>query len=120
MSAVVSHIKKGDIVIAISGEDAAGRKQGKVLQVLPAKGIAVVEGFNLVKRHMRKTQDKPDGGIVEKEAPLPVSRLRVYEAERDKAAKKAPAAKAAPKAEAKPAAAEKPAKKAAPKKETKK
>jgi large subunit ribosomal protein L24 len=86
------HIKRGDIVIAISGEDAAGRKQGKVLRVMRHQGLAVVEGFNLIKRHTRKSQANPEGGIVEKEAPLPVSKLRKFEEKGG--AKAAPVAKA--------------------------
>lgn len=74
------HVRRGDVVAAISGEDAVGGKTGKVLRVLPAKGLAVVEGFNFVKRHMKKSQDNPKGGIVEKEAPMDVSKLRVIEA----------------------------------------
>jgi large subunit ribosomal protein L24 len=52
-------------------------KRGKVLQVLAEDGRAIVEGVNLVKRHMKPTQKVPQGGIVEKEAPLPTSRLMV-------------------------------------------
>ena len=109
------HIKRNDIVIAISGEDAAGRKQGKVLHVMAGQGMAIVEGFNMVKRHMKKSQDNPEGGIVEKEAALPISKLRIYLPEKDKAAPKPVAEK---KIVEKKAAAEKkaPAKKAATKK----
>jgi large subunit ribosomal protein L24 len=84
------HIKKDDVVIALSGENAAGHKTGKVLQVMPQSRRALVEGFNLIKRHVRKTQDNPNGGIVEKEAPLPVSKLRKYNAALDKAKTRAP------------------------------
>lgn len=69
------HIKKGDLVLATAGEDAGREKPGKVLQVLPKQQRAIVEGFNYVKKHMRKTQDNPQGGIVEKEAPVHVSNL---------------------------------------------
>jgi large subunit ribosomal protein L24 len=74
------HVRRGDIVAAINGEDAVEGKTGKVLRVMPNAGKAVVEGFNFVKRHMRKNQDNPKGGIVEKEAPMDVSKLRVVEA----------------------------------------
>ena len=84
-----AHIKRDDIVVAIAGDDAAGNKQGKVLKVLRTEGRALVEGFNLVKRHMKKSQDNPQGGIVEKEAPIAISNLRVYEAAKDKAAEAA-------------------------------
>ncbi len=90
------HIKKGDLVVAITGESAVSGKPGKVLQVLPGKQMALVEGFNYVKKHMRKTQDNPHGGIVEKEAPIHVSNLKKYASdESSKPAKKPADGKAA-------------------------
>lgn len=71
------HVKRGDVVQVIRG-DAKGQK-GKVLQIVRGTGRAVVEGVNLVKRHTRKTQERPEGGILEKEAALPVSALRQVE-----------------------------------------
>ncbi len=82
------HIKKGDMVVAISGEDAGG-KTGKVLQVIPKDATAIVEGFNYVKKHMRKTQDNPQGGIAEKEAPIHVSNLKKADAKTTKSTAKA-------------------------------
>jgi len=69
------HVKRGDLVTVISGEEAG--HAGKVLQVMPAKGRAIVEGLNLIKKHMRKTQDNPKGGIVQKEAALALGKLRL-------------------------------------------
>ena len=71
-------VKRGDIVVAISGEDAAAGKTGKILQVFPETQRALVEGFNYVKKHLRKSQDNPKGGIVEKEAPVHVSNLKLH------------------------------------------
>ncbi len=82
------HVRQGDIVVAISGDHAAGGKQGKVLHVLPEKGRAVVEGLNFVKKHMRKTQDNPEGGIIEKEGSIAVSNLRVVERAKSKPGRK--------------------------------
>ncbi|HMO50874.1 MAG TPA: 50S ribosomal protein L24 [Kiritimatiellia bacterium] len=82
------HIKRGDIVVAISGDDAAGGKSGKVMKVFPEKGRAIVEGLNFVKKHMRKTQDNPEGGIVEKEGTIAISNLRVIEAAKEKPGRK--------------------------------
>jgi large subunit ribosomal protein L24 len=78
------HIKKGDLVVAITGDDAARGKPGKVLQVMPAQQRAIVEGFNYVKKHMRKTQENPQGAIVEKEAPIHVSNLVKFEGDAPK------------------------------------
>jgi large subunit ribosomal protein L24 len=72
-------IKRGDIVQAVTGEDSAGRKSGKVLRVFPDSQRALVEGMNLVKKHIRKNQDYPQGGIVEKEAPIHISNLKILE-----------------------------------------
>lgn len=73
------HVRKGDIVKAIAGEDADGRKTGRVLRVYPRRQMAIVEGFNLVVRHMRKSQDHPNGAIIRKEAPVAVSNLKVVQ-----------------------------------------
>mgnify|MGYP002861521184 FL=1 len=71
------HVRRGDIVKAVSGADADGQKTGKVLKVYPKTGRVLVEGFHFVKKHMRKSQDNPSGGIVSKEAPLAASKLAV-------------------------------------------
>jgi len=71
---MAARIKKGDLVEAISGEEKG--KTGKVLQILPETDRAVVEGLNFVKKHMRKTQDNPQGGVFEKEAPIHLSNLK--------------------------------------------
>ena len=74
-----AHVKKGDSVAVIAGADKG--KTGKVLQVIPETGRALVEGVNFVKKHMRKTQDNPQGGIVEKEAPIAISNLKLNKSE---------------------------------------
>jgi len=66
---------KGDRVIVLSGDDRG--KEGVVLKVEPSKNRAIVEGVNFVKRHQRPTQKNPQGGIVEKEAPVHLSNLMV-------------------------------------------
>ena len=53
-------------------------KQGKVLQVLIGKNRAIVEGVNLVTKHLRKSQDNPKGGITHKEAAIAVANLRLF------------------------------------------
>ncbi len=72
---VKCHIKKGDSVVVVVGEDKG--KSGKVLQILPQSGRALVEGVNFVKKHMSKTNDNPQGGVVDMEAPIAISNLKV-------------------------------------------
>ena len=72
---MAARIKKGDMVQVITGDDKG--KTGKVLQVLGER--ALVEGLNFVKKHMRKTQDNPQGGVFEKEAPIHISNLKKSE-----------------------------------------
>lgn len=67
------HVKKNDMVKIIAGKERG--KSGKVLRVFPAKGRLVVESLNMIKRHTRPTQLNPEGGIVEKEAPLSISNV---------------------------------------------
>lgn len=67
------HVKKGDMVEVIGGKHRG--KRGKVLKVVPKEGKLVIEGVNIVKRHSKPTQKLPQGGIVEKEAPVYSSRV---------------------------------------------
>lgn len=76
MAATKIHVKKGDMVQVITGKSAG--KKGKVLQVIPKKGRVVVEGVNIVKRHTKPTQSAPQGGIVEKEAPVASSNVMLF------------------------------------------
>ena len=66
-------IKKGDSVQIISGNDAG--KTGRVIKVFPSQEKVIVEGFNMVKKHARPTQENPQGGIMEKEAAIHVSNV---------------------------------------------
>jgi len=67
------HVRKGDTVELIGGKHRG--KRGKVLKVLRKDGKVIIEGVNLVKRHTRPTQKLPQGGIVEKEAPVYAARV---------------------------------------------
>ena len=69
-------ITRGDTVQVIRGDDKG--KRGKVLQVLPKKGMIKVEGVNIVTRHLRPTQAR-EGGIVRSEAPFPVSKAMLLD-----------------------------------------
>ncbi|MCL5406033.1 MAG: 50S ribosomal protein L24 [Deltaproteobacteria bacterium] len=66
-------IKKNDTVKVIAGKDKG--KTGKVLRVIPKKGRAIVEKLNIVKRHLRPSEQARQGGILEKEAPIEMSNL---------------------------------------------
>ena len=67
-------IKKGDEVVVIAG-DHKGSK-GKVLDIIRAKNRVLVEGINLVKKHEKKSQDNPQGSIIEREASIHYSNLQ--------------------------------------------
>lgn len=69
------HIKKDDIVQIISGNDRG--KQGRVLKVYPERNMIIVEGINFIKRHTRPNQKLPQGGIIEREAPINSSNAMV-------------------------------------------
>jgi large subunit ribosomal protein L24 len=66
-------IRKNDQVQVISGNYKG--KQGRVLKVFPKRQTIIVEGVNFIKRHTRPNQNNPQGGIVEKEAPVHVSNV---------------------------------------------
>ena len=69
-----SKLKKGDEVVVIAG-DHKGSK-GKILEVIRTKNRVLVEGVNLVKKHERKTQDNPQGSIIEREASIHLSNVK--------------------------------------------
>lgn len=66
-------IKSGDTVRVIAGDHKGA--EGKVLKVLTDKGKAIVEAVNVVKKHTKPSAKNPQGGIVEKEAPIQISNL---------------------------------------------
>lgn len=76
-----ARIRTGDQVEVISGVNAGQR--GKVLRVFPDKQRALVEGVNNVKRHTRPNQNNQQGGIIEKEAPLHLSKLMLIDPQTD-------------------------------------
>jgi large subunit ribosomal protein L24 len=67
------HVKRGDQVVVIAG--AQKGKSGKVLEVLAASGRARVEGVAMIKRHLKKSQEHPQGTIAEREGSIHVSNL---------------------------------------------
>jgi large subunit ribosomal protein L24 len=81
------HVKRGDAVVVISGSHRG--KEGKILEILPAKNRARVEGVAMMKRHTKKSQEHPQGAIVEREGSVHVSNLMLkanYDASKRKKA----------------------------------
>ncbi|HEX3730223.1 MAG TPA: 50S ribosomal protein L24 [Opitutaceae bacterium] len=67
------HVKRGDAVVVIAGSHRG--REGKVLEILAASGRARVEGVAMIKRHQKKSQERPQGGIVEREGSVHLSNL---------------------------------------------
>src|SRR5690606_23086298 len=67
------HVKKGDKVIVISGKDRG--KTGTILEAYPKKDRVLVEGVNMIKKHAKPSQENPQGGILNQEAPIHVSNV---------------------------------------------
>jgi len=70
-------IRKNDNVMVIAGNSRG--KSGKVLKVYPEKQRVIIEGVNIMKRHSRPSQKNPQGGIVQREAPIHVSNVMLMD-----------------------------------------
>ncbi len=68
-----ARLRKGDLVVVISGKDKG--KQGKIARLLTDDDKVIVEGINLIKRHTKPTPRNPQGGIVEREAAIFASKV---------------------------------------------
>ncbi|WP_167613217.1 50S ribosomal protein L24 [Maribellus sediminis] len=71
------HIKKGDTVVVIAGNNKGAK--GRVLEVIRKTDRAIVEGVNMIKKHTKPNAEAPQGGIVEKEAPVHISNLMLVD-----------------------------------------
>jgi large subunit ribosomal protein L24 len=71
----VQRIKRDDLVMVTTGKERG--KQGQVRDVLPNKQRIIVQGLNMVKRHQRQRTEQTPAGIIEKEAPIHVSNLKL-------------------------------------------
>jgi large subunit ribosomal protein L24 len=71
------HVKKGDEVVVISGTERG--KRGRIIQVLREKQRVIVEGVKMIKRHTRKSQNAPQGAIVEREGTVHISNVMLAE-----------------------------------------
>lgn len=69
-----THVKKGDEVKVIAGNHKG--KQGTVLDVNAEKGQVIVEGVKVIKKAIRKSEQHPDGGILEQDGPIAISNVK--------------------------------------------
>ncbi len=80
------HVKKGDEVVVIAGAEKG--KRGRIISVLTGKQRVLVEGVRMIKRHTRKSQQHPQGAIVEREGPIHASNVMKAELVDARAAKR--------------------------------
>jgi len=76
------HVKKGDMVVLLSGDQKYGpeRKTAhRVLEVFPEKRMAIVEGINIISRHTKPNAKQTQGGIIKKEAAVHISKLALLD-----------------------------------------
>ncbi len=69
------HVRKNDIVQVTAGDDAG--KTGKILDVMTKQNRVIVEGINYIQKHIKRSEKNPEGGRVQKEAPVSVSNVLV-------------------------------------------
>jgi large subunit ribosomal protein L24 len=77
MNRAKSHVKKGDQVEVTTGNHKGAT--GKILQVLTKKNRVLIEGVRLIKKHQKKSQDHPQGAIVEREGPIHISNVKLIQ-----------------------------------------
>jgi len=71
------HVKKGDEVVVLAGKEKG--KRGKIIAVLTKKSRVIVEGVQMIKKHTRKSQQHPQGAIVEREGTIHISNVKKAE-----------------------------------------
>ncbi|MCS1408221.1 MAG: 50S ribosomal protein L24 [Verrucomicrobia subdivision 3 bacterium] len=80
------HVKRGDEVVVLSGTEKG--KRGKIIAVLPKTERVIVEGVKLIKKHVRKNQQYPEGAILEREGTIHVSNVMLAKKFDDRVAKR--------------------------------
>jgi large subunit ribosomal protein L24 len=95
------HVKRGDTVQVISGNHRGAT--GKVMQILPKKQQVLIEGVRMIKKHTKRSQDAPQGAIIEREGPIHISNVKLAEAAEKGKTEKPKAAKSQKPAPEKPA-----------------
>jgi large subunit ribosomal protein L24 len=86
------HVKKGDEVVVIAGAEKG--KRGKIITVMTKNQRVIVEGVQMIKKHMRKSQQHPQGAIIEREGSVHISNVMKAENFEARAAKHGAAAPA--------------------------
>ena len=71
------HVKKGDEVVVLAGKDKG--KRGRIIAVMPKTSRLIVEGVQMIKRHTRKSQQHPNGAIIEREGTIHLSNVKKAE-----------------------------------------
>jgi large subunit ribosomal protein L24 len=74
------NIKKGDNIVVITGNDKDRTKPRKVLSVLPMESRVLIEGVNMVTKHLKPNAQNPQGGIVQEEATIHISNVMLFDA----------------------------------------
>jgi large subunit ribosomal protein L24 len=74
---IKTHVHAGDLVKVISGNHRGS--EGKILQVNRAKQQVVIEGVRMIKKHVRRSQEQPNGAIIEREGPIHISNVKLLE-----------------------------------------
>ena len=69
----MAHVKKNDEVVVISGTERG--KRGKVIEVLPTKQRVIIEGIKMIKKHTKRSQQHPEGKIIEREGSVHLSNV---------------------------------------------
>lgn len=78
MNRVKTHVNKGDVVRVTTGNHRGA--EGKILQVIRGKNQVLIEGVRMIKKHTRKSQEHPNGIILEREGPIHISNVKRIEA----------------------------------------
>jgi large subunit ribosomal protein L24 len=86
---IKTHVHAGDLVKVISGNHRGS--EGKILQVNRAKHQVVIEGVRMIKKHVRRSQEQPNGAIIEREGPIHISNVKLLEKAAKAAAESKPA-----------------------------
>jgi large subunit ribosomal protein L24 len=71
------HVKRGDVVEVITGNHKGAT--GKIIRILPVKQQVLIEGVRMIKKHTKRSQDHPQGAILEREGPLHISNVKLLE-----------------------------------------